>query len=204
MNKKFRILFLCVLTITISVSIMNPVSAKVSDEIYYVNISDNELKADNETYICNYFESLDGSHSQARDGSTSWDYHSVKVSSDIATSDTYVGVANGQPAGGTSFGSTGGAFGYTDSQTSSLKSLSISFKVFGILSTGIGLGAATSSGVGQYIFNAPANVYVKLYIYKRMMATLYKNYRTHRTSNITEYLGESYLFSVYSVRGEVY
>ena len=79
----------------------------------------------------------------------------------------------------------------------------MSFSFYGVLSVGMGLGKASTSGVGQYNFNAPANKKVKLYIYKTMKATLYNNYRTNRTTGIKEYLGQSYLFSQYSLRGEV-
>ena len=135
-------------------------------------------------------------------GSTNWDYHSTNIDSQVG-GEVYMGAANGQSTGGTNFGPFGGSFGYTDSQSGKLKSVSLSFKVYGIMSVGIGLGSATTNGVGTYNFNAPANRAVKLYIYKTMMATKWNNYRTHRTTGVTEYLGSNYTFSVYSVRGDV-
>ena len=198
MKKIIRVFCVFFLALFLGVmSIVPAVAEEVNDKnIYYTNYSEDELREAQEDIVRTQYES------ESSFRSTSWDYHSTKISSAVATNATYMGEAHGQNLGGTNFGEHGGSFGYTDRTTGS-GSLSISFKVYGILSVSMGLGAATTNGVGTYSFNAPKNKYVKLYIYKTMQAHLFKNYRTHRTTGVTEYLGESYFFSVYSLKGEV-
>lgn len=198
LKKNIRILSVFFLSLFLGVmSLVPAVAEEVNNEnIYYTGYSDDELREAQEDAVRKQYQS----ESNLR--STSWDYHSTKISSKVADKATYMGEARGQNSGGTNFGQYGGAFGYTD-RTSGSGSFSISFKVYGPLSVSMGLGSATTNGVGTYSFNAPANKYVKLYIYKTMQATLFKNYRTNRTTGVTEYLGESYFFSVYSLRGEV-
>lgn len=97
-------------------------------------------------------------------------------------------VAGNQPAGGTNFGSGGGAFGYTDGTAHG--AVSMSFGVSGYhLSASIGVGTRQKAGVNGYSIRAPKNKFVKLYVNKTVRAVTYKRYKIHNSNGYKEAYG---------------
>lgn len=99
-------------------------------------------------------------------------------------------VAGNQTTGGTNFGSQGGAFGYTEGNGYSVKSISFGVSGYGI-SASLGVGTKQSAGVGGYTVNAPANKYVKLYVNKSFKAVTYKRYKVYNINGYKEAYGHT-------------
>lgn len=97
-------------------------------------------------------------------------------------------VAGNQPPNGVNFGSSGGAFGYIDGNSSS--AISLTFGVSGyLISFNIGVGDKAADGVGGYSINADPNKFVKLYVNKTVEATTYKRYKVYHINGYREAYG---------------